>query len=108
MTNLDVNHLNNDSASQAVAGTAWLTVANVITMALGLALAVASTRKFSADVYGSFILLSLISGLLSQLTTLGFGLAIPRFLAIAEDAHQKELLVNTFLTLRLMAFGIMA
>ncbi len=106
MTNLKVSEINN-SASQAVSGTAWLTVANVITMVLGLALAIASTRKFSADVYGNYILLSLISGLLSQLTTLGFGLAIPRFLATSEDAHRKELLVNTFLTLRLMAFGVM-
>ncbi len=106
MTDLKVSDINN-SASQAMSGTAWLTVANVITMVLGLALAIASTRKFSADVYGSFILLSLISGLLSQLTTLGFGLAIPRFLATSEDAQRKELLVNTFLTLRLMAFGVM-
>ncbi len=106
MTNLNGSNINN-SASQAVAGTAWLTVANVITMVLGLGLAIASTRKFSADVYGSFILLSLISGLLSQLTTLGFGLAIPRFLATSEDTLRKELLVNTFLTLRLIAFGVM-
>ncbi len=97
-----------NSASQAVAGTAWLTVANAVTMVLGLALVVVSTRKFTADVYGSFILLSLMSGLLTQLTTLGFGLVIPRFLAISEDAAHQELLVNTFLTLRLIAFGLMA
>lgn len=107
MTNLKESNANKDSASQAVSGTVWLTIANVITMVLGLALVVVSTRKFTADVYGSYILLWLISGLLSQITTLGFGLAIPRFLAISEDAHRKELLVNTFITLRLMVFGVM-
>ena len=106
MINFKDSDSNNNSAS-AVSGTAWLTVANVVTMFLGLALVVFSTRKFTADVYGSYILLWLISGLLSQVSTLGFGLAIPRFLATSEDSHRKELLVNTFLTLRLMAFGVM-
>ncbi len=107
MTNLKESDTNKNSASRAVSGTVWLTIANAITMVLGLVLVVVSTRKFTADVYGSYILLWLISGFLSQITTLGYGLAIPRFLAISEDAHRKELLVNTFLTLRLMVFGVM-
>ena len=108
MTNLQRDDINDHGTSQAVAGTAWLAVADVITMFLGLALVVASTRKFSADAYGSYLLLYLISNLLLQLTSLGFDSAIPRFLAISETAHQKELLVNTFLTLRLIAFGLMS
>jgi O-antigen/teichoic acid export membrane protein len=107
MTNLQRGDINDHGTSQAVAGTAWLAAADVITMFLGLALVVASTRKFSADAYGSYLLLYLISNLLLQLTSLGFDSAIPRFLAISETAHQKELLVNTFLTLRLIAFGLM-
>ncbi len=93
-------------ASQALGGTSWLTVANLITIVLGLALVVVSTRKFSADLYGSYILLSIMSGLLTQLTTLGLGLAIPRFLAISTDPDHKELLVNNFLTLRLLVFCV--
>ena len=104
MNDLKNNQANTDITSQAVSGTAWLTIANLVTLVLGLVLIMVSTRKFSPDVYGKYILLSVIAGLLIQLSTLGFGLTIPRFLAISEEAERKELLVNTFLTLRLIAF----
>ena len=82
------------NASQVLGGTAWLTIANLITIVLGLALVIVSTRKFPVDVFGSYILISIMAGLLTQLTTLGLGLAIPRFLAISTDAGHKESLVN--------------
>jgi len=104
MNDLKDNQANTDITSRAVSGTAWLTIANIVTLVFGLVLIMVSTRKFSPDIYGKYILLSVISSLLVQLSTLGFGLTIPRFLAISGEARRKELLVNTFLTLRLISF----
>ncbi len=109
MTLLSINkHSSEDSTSHAINGTAWLTAANLITMILGLILVMIATRVFAAATYGDYILLTLMSGLLSQLTTLGMGVTSTRFIAISTDSVQKESLVNTVLTLRFIIFGITA
>jgi len=92
--------------SQLIKGSATMATANFLTLVLGLAIAMVATRKFTADVYGSFILLYLVSTFLTQVSTLGLGIAVTKFLATTEDPRRKELLTNTTLTIRLIMTGI--
>jgi O-antigen/teichoic acid export membrane protein len=100
----NVNKENN--TSHFLRGTAWLTIANALVMAIGLVMVMVASRKFTADVYGSYILLFIMSGFLTQFTSLGLGITISKFLATSGDIETQELLVSNAFLLRLITFGI--
>lgn len=92
--------------SQLLGGTVSMAVANFLVMVIGLVIAMVATRNFSAETYGNFILLYLVSSFLTTLSTLGLDTTISRLLATGDDIVQQELMVNITLTLRWIMFGV--
>lgn len=106
MTQSSDNNTSVKKASGLIGGVSVMAFASTLTMVLGMVIAMIATRVFTAEAYGSFILLVLASSFLSLVSNLGLGVSSSRFLANSDDLAQKELLVNIVLTLRLILFGV--
>ena len=93
-------------SSVMIGGISWMGIASSLTLILGLVMAMIATRVFTADVYGTFIILTLVASFLSLVTNLGLGTSVSRFLANSDNLLMKELLVNSVLTLQFIIFGL--
>lgn len=102
----DDNTQSEFNSSRLIRGVSWMAFASTLTLIMGLAMAMIATRAFTADVYGNFILLTLVASFLSLISNLGLGISISRFLANSDDNLHKELLVNSTLIVQTIIFFV--
>jgi O-antigen/teichoic acid export membrane protein len=107
MNQVTKNNIQQRSRSSQILGDSLvMAVANILTLILGLAIAIVATRKFTADAYGNFILLYLVSTFLTQISTLGLSVSVSKNLATMDNSEERAKLANLNLTLRLIMVGI--
>lgn len=89
--------------SRMISSTVSLGLLTTASMVIGLISTVVVARGFTAEDFGTFVLLQVVVGFLSQVSGLGLNMAIPRFLAGTEDEVRKQTLVSTAILLRFSA-----
>jgi len=90
----------NSIVSHMVKGTLSLGMASMVNMVLGLVTVMVSSRLFPPNIYGSFILLQVVTTFLCQISTLGLNQSIPRFISATEDDRRRGDLINTAFIIR--------
>src|ERR1035441_2170718 len=74
----------------------------LMTLVLGMASLMLVVRHISAEAYGMFVLIRVISIFLAEVTNLGLTLVIPKYLAGSEDVQYKCGLINTVIYFRIV------
>jgi O-antigen/teichoic acid export membrane protein len=78
----------------------------LMTLVLGMASLMLVVRHISAEAYGMFVLIRVISIFLAEVTNLGLTLVIPKYLAGSEDVQYKCGLINTVIYFRIVTIGV--
>jgi O-antigen/teichoic acid export membrane protein len=94
--------------SRLVRGTFSVGIGNVATMVLGLVSTVVVARQLPAESFGSFILLLVTATLLARVSSFGLDIAMPKFLAGAEDEAYRRALFNTVVLFRLITIAFVS
>ena len=71
-------------------------------LVLGMASLMLVVRHISAEAYGMFVLIRVISVFLAEVTNLGLTAVIPKYLAASEDDQYKCGLINTVIYFRIV------
>jgi O-antigen/teichoic acid export membrane protein len=98
-----LNTTSDPSGSRVVSNTLSLGAVSVLTMFLGLAGTMIITRHFPPEDFGVYTLVLVFVSFLSQISTLGLELSIPKFIASAKDDLSKEQLFSTAVWVRVAA-----
>jgi len=89
------------SGPRIISSTISLGVVSIFTMVLGLTGTVIITRHFSAEAFGVYTLVLVFSSFLSQISTFGLELSVPKFIAGAKDELSKEHFFSTAVIIRI-------
>jgi stage V sporulation protein B len=89
--------------SRMITGITSLGVFSVAGMALGLLTTMFIARRFPAEDFGTFVLLQVVVGFLTQVSSLGLDLSVARFIAGTEDDVRRYDLLSTAILMRLSA-----
>jgi O-antigen/teichoic acid export membrane protein len=92
--------------SQFFSGTLSIGAARASTIALGLVSMIIAVRNLSVDDYGAYVLLIVILTFLTEFTSFGMTLSIPKYLASSQDQDYKQVLQATVLYFRLFVAAV--
>jgi len=93
-------------ASRFFSGTLSIGAARASTIILGLISMMIAVRNITIDEYGAYVLLIIILTFLTEFTSIGMTLSIPRYLASSHDQTYKQTLQNTVLYFRLFVIVV--
>lgn len=90
-------------SSQFFSGMFVIGIARAATIVLGLASMMIAVRYTSAEEYGAYVLIIVITAFLAEFMSFGMTLAIPKYLASAQDKSYTQALNNTVFNFRLLS-----
>ncbi len=94
--------------SRVIEGTLSIGLATVSAMTLGLITTMVVVRRLPPDDFGVFVLLVVSSIFLSEASSFGLTLAVPTFIAGAEDQRQRSDLMTTAIFFRLLTIVLVS
>lgn len=94
--------MSNSPLSHFITGTVAIGLGTFSAMVLGLLGTMVAVRYMSAEAFGVFVLLQVVSGLFTQIGSFGLNVSVTRFIASEEDLLYKQQLINTVIYFRLI------
>src|SRR5690242_20213807 len=80
----------------------------VMDLGLGMLSLMFVVRHISAEAYGAFVLIRVISTFVAEVSNLGLTLVIPKYLASSDDDQHKFRLINTIIYFRVITILMLA
>lgn len=96
-----MNTIPGPSSPRIISSTISLGAVSIFTMVLGLTGTIIITRHFSAEDFGVYTLLLVFASFLSQISTFGLELSVPKFIAGANDGLSGEYFFSTAVVIRI-------
>jgi O-antigen/teichoic acid export membrane protein len=88
--------------SKIIGGTASIGMGRAAKLILGLVGTILVVRHLAAEVFGTFVLIQVSAGFLSQFSGLGLEMSVARSLAAMRDEDRKSEIVNTAVAFRMI------
>lgn len=100
--------MSNSFLSRFVGGTISVGLGNLSTMILGLLGAMLAARYLTAEALGTFVLLQVVVAFLTQVSSLGLNISVPRFIASTEDKQHRRERINTIIYFRMLTIFVVS
>lgn len=94
--------------SRFIGGMISTGLGNILSMVLNLFGTVIAARYLPEEAFGAFILLQVVAGFLTQVSSFGLNISLAKFITSTEEKQHKRELINTAVLFRLFTIFIVS